>query len=604
MFTLSEVYLGVVPLPAMSQNPDGTFSSLAPPLDQACSPPTDLTVAQFMLDATHPLRPSRDTSSPWFIEDETGRGVGYEEVRARTWGLANAVRGRWPDIVEDDVVCIFSPNNVDYPIAIWAAHRLSLSVSCANPGYTEDELVYQLQATKSKLLIIHPTNVQTALRAAERVGLRSDRVISLTGVNHKPPPIQILNVDQLVKEGLDSPQSFEEKRLTPGENRTKVAFYSFSSGTTGKPKAVVIPHYSVISNVIQNAAFVKLNDPTLSISKARYRKGDVNLGVLPMFHIYGLVYVMFFGLFAGMPLVVVPKFNYVEMLKSIVKYRVTHLSLVPPQIVLFCKHPATKNYDFSHCHFVLSGAAPVSPELTAQFMKIMPNISFGQAFGMTETSSIVTMVPLDQAGTGGVAGGSGHIITNTTIKIIKTDGTLAGYDEPGELVVTGPQMALRYDNNEIATKETFVDGWVHTGDEVIINKSGEVFVVDRLKEIIKVGGFQVAPAELEGHLLNSPLVDDVGVIGLPDEFSGEIPLAFVVLSTQAKNGGMGSMTIKKEISRFVSDKKVNYKWLKGGVVFVDNIPKNPSGKILRRLLRDRAKTLAPEERGITPEQKL
>ncbi|KAG9103257.1 hypothetical protein FRC07_010052 [Ceratobasidium sp. 392] len=292
------------------------------------------------------------------------------------------------------------------------------------------------------------------------------------------------------------------------------------------------------------------------------------------------------------------------MLKSIVKYRITHLSLVPPQLVLFCKHPATKNYDFSHCHFALAGAAPVSPELTAQFRQIIPSISFGQAYGMTETSTIVTMVPLEHAGTGGVPGSAGHIIPNTIVKVVKPDGTLAGYDEPGELVVAGPQTTLRYENNEAATKETYVDGWVRTGDEVVINKFGDVFIVDRLKELIKVRGFQVAPAELEGHLLDHPLVDDAGVIGLPDEFSGEVPLAFVVLSAQAKKSGKGEAAIKKEIAKFVSDKKVNYKWLKGGVVIVDAVPKNPSGKILRRELRDWAKSLTPEERGVVPTQKL
>lgn len=587
----------------MSRNPDGTFSSFAPPLDEACSPPTDLSIPQFILDSTHPLRPIRDANSPWFVEDETGRRVGYEEVRARTWGLANSVRRRWPDVVEDDVVCIYSPNNVDYPIAIWAAHRLSLTVSCANPAYTEDELIYQLQATKSKILFIHPTNFKVALKAARKVGLDETRVVSLMGVNHKLPA-GILTVDQLVTEGLNSSKSFVEKQLAAGENKTKVAFFSFSSGTTGKPKAVAIPHHAVIANVIQTAAFVRLNDSTLPPELARYRKGDVNLGVLPMFHIYGLVLVLHFGLFAGLPLVVIPQFNFVEMLKSIVKYRITHLSLVPPQIVLFCKHPATKNYDFSHCHFALVGAAPVSPELTAQFRQVMPNLSFGQAYGMTETATLVTMVTLEHAKTGGIPGSAGQIINNTIVKVLKPDGTLAGYDEPGELVVTGPQMTLRYENNEAATKETYVDGWVHTGDEVVINKSGDVFIVDRLKELIKVRGFQVAPAELEGHLLDHPFVDDAGVIGLPDEYSGEVPLAFVVLSPEAKKSGLSELAIKKQLAQFVSDKKVNYKWLKGGLVFVDAIPKNPSGKILRRMLRDRAKSLTLEERGLAGAQKL
>ncbi|CAE7221755.1 unnamed protein product [Rhizoctonia solani] len=582
----------------MSRNPDGTFSAQSAPLEGPDYPRDDLTIPQFMLDSTHSLRPIREANSPWFIEDETGRGIGFEEVRSRVWGLANAISGRWSDIAEDDVVCIFSPNNVDYPITIWAAHRLSLAVSCANPGYTEDELVYQLEATKAKLLFVHPASLQTAIAAAERVGLSTRRIVLLLEAKPTTNVGDFLNVDQLVREGLNSKPHFEEKRLAPGENKTKIAFYSFSSGTTGKPKAVAIAHHSVLANVLQKAKFNKITDPTLTRKTARYRRGDVAIAVLPMFHIYGLIVVTHFNIFAGLPLVVIPKFNYEDMLKSIVKYRITHLYLVPPQVVLFVKHPATKRYDLSHCHFCMVGAAPVSPELTTQFMKQVPSVSVGQGYGMTETATTVLMAPLEHMGTGGVPGSAGHILPNTIAKVVKLDGTLAGYNEPGELVVKGPQMALRYSNNEQATKETFVDGWVHTGDEVVINNNGDVFIVDRLKEILKVRGFQVAPAELEGFLLDHPLVADVGVVGFPDEYSGELPLAFIALSEEAKKSGKSQDALRKEITTFVADNKIKYKWLEGGVVFVDAVPKNPSGKILRRMLRDQAKILTPAQRGV------
>ncbi|KAG8786434.1 hypothetical protein FRC12_016555 [Ceratobasidium sp. 428] len=585
----------------MSRNADGTFSSLVAPLNKAEYPRDDLTIPQFMLDLPHPLRPIRDVNSPWLIEDETGREIGFEEIRARVWGLANAIGGRWPDIIEDDVACIFSPNNVDYPTAIWASHRLSLAVSCANPGYTEDELVYQLEATKAKLLFVHPGSLKTALGAAKKVSLPMERIILLKEAKSIAKETKFNDIESLIRDGLVSPAHFKEKRLAPGENKTKIAFYSFSSGTTGKPKAVAIPHHSVIANVIQTAAHTKLADPTLTRQAARYRRGDVAVAVLPMFHIYGLIVVMHFHIFAGLPLVVIPKFNFVEMLKSIVKYRITHLSLVPPQVVLFCKHPATKQYDLSRLHFCMVGAAPLSPELTNQFRKLIPNLTVGQGYGMTETATSVVMAPIEHMGSAGVPGSAGRLFPNTTAKVVKQDGTLAGYDEPGELVVAGPQMALRYANNEKATKETFVNGWVHTGDEVVINRDGDVFIVDRLKEILKVRGFQVAPAELEGFLLDHPLVADVGVVGFPDEYSGEMPLAFVALSEAGKKRGRkDEPAMKREIRKFVEDQKIKYKWLEGGVVFVDAIPKNPSGKILRRVLRDQAKGLTTEQRGVVP----
>jgi len=214
---------------------------------------------------------------------------------------------------------------------------------------------------------------------------------------------------------------------------------------------------------------------------------------------------------------------------------------------------------------------------------------------MTETCTTVTMTPLSQRL--GTPGSVGHFLPGIRAKVVKSDGTLAGYDEAGELVATGPNMTLGYANNPQATKETFVDGWVHTGDEVLVRPNGDIFVVDRLKEIFKVRGFQVAPAELEGLLLDHPDVGDAGVIGIPDDFSGEVPLAFIVLNTDAlarvsaDKTGKEKERIRQTIIKFVKDNKVQYKWLAGGVEFVDTIPKNPSGKILRRFLREQAKEL-------------
>jgi len=186
-------------------------------------------------------------------------------------------------------------------------------------------------------------------------------------------------------------------------------------------------------------------------------------------------------------------------------------------------------------------------------------------------------------------------------RIIKADGTFGRHGERGELVVRTPAAALRYVNDEQATKETFVDGWVRTGDEVIIDENHDVFVVDRIKEIMKVRGFQVAPAELEGHLLDHPYVSDVCVVGVPDEFSGEVPMAFVVPSSEARElievGPQGVLEAGETLCKHVSDAKVAYKRLAGGVEFVDSIPKNASGKLLRRSMREKAKAMKEQAKG-------
>ncbi|KAG8908414.1 hypothetical protein FRB99_006619 [Tulasnella sp. 403] len=430
-------------------------------------PPDDLTLPQFILDTEHPLRQIRSgkvNNRPWLIEDETGKSYSFEELRARTFGLANALAKRWA---------------VDYPTTIWATHRIGAIASCANPAYTESELQHQLQVVKASLLIVHPASLTTGLAAARASGLSAHRVVLMTA--HPSPTESSLvlpTVDELVQEGLASPPAFKEKRLERFENQKKIAFLSFSSGTTGKPK---------------------------------------------------------------LSLVVFSRFSWIDFLRSIVKYKITHLFVVPPMVVLFAKPPTWQR----------------------------------------------------KAGTPGSAG---QLISGTEAKVVKPDGSLAKYGEMGELYVRGPQGRFnRYLDNPAANAETFVDGWVRTGDEVMFHENGDMFIIDRLKELIKCRGFQVAPAELEGHLLDHSDVLDACVVGVPDDFAGEVPLAFIVLSRVAAErvakDPSSAAHIKNAIRKHVSDVKVRYKWLEGGVEFVEAIPKNPSGKLLRRFLRDKAKEI-------------
>ncbi|KAG8962033.1 hypothetical protein FRC03_004672 [Tulasnella sp. 419] len=367
----------------MTNYHNGIFQSGGPKLPP---PPDDLTIPQFILDSQHPLRQLRlgeHLDKPWLIDDQTGKAYGLEEIRARTFGLANGIADRWK-IRDDDVVCVFSPNHIDYPILIWATHRLGAIASCANPAYTDSELEYQLRATKATLLVTHTGGLPIAIKAARAAGLTSDRIILLPPIASPTPPAEgFVTVNELVETGLklDGNPRFEEKRLKSGENQKKIAFLSFSSGTTGRPKAVAIPHYSVISNILQFAAFNHSNDPSVPYEQRRFRAGeDITTAVLPFFHIYGLVVNLHVSLFSGLGIVVFPKFSWVDFLESIVKYRITHMFIVPPQVVLFVKHPATKKYDLSRLRYCMAGAAPLSPELTVQFQKVVPNCFVGQGY--------------------------------------------------------------------------------------------------------------------------------------------------------------------------------------------------------------------------------
>ncbi|CCM01556.1 uncharacterized protein FIBRA_03615 [Fibroporia radiculosa] len=552
--------------------------------------PDDMTTAQFMLDYHHECKPiSADSqANPWVIDDATGKSAGFAEVcfgslyratyiDAVGWRFVTAI-SLTPYLVEDDVVGIFSPNHIDYPVMVWGTHRLGAIITAANPAYTADELEHQLSATKAKLLFVHPWSYSVAVQAARSAGLSADRIVLLEVLGETTSidgPHVTLN--QLVAEGLAAPQSFVERKLKPGEGRTKLAFLSFSSGTTGRPKAVCIPHYAPIANVLQMAHLA--NSATCPPHERKWRPGDVALAVLPFYHIYGLVVLMHFLIFYGESLLVVPKFEFLSILKSIERYRVA-----------FCP-----------------GAAPLSAELTHQLAQVLPQVHIGQGYGMTETSTTISFPQIEQKIC--LPGSAGRLLPDVIARVVKTDGSLAGPGEPGHLVVKSPSNALRYLNNEEATKETFDDGWVATGDEVYITESADVFVVDRIKELLKVKGFQVAPAELEGHLFNHPDVSDVCVVGLPDDYNGELPLAFVVPSVAAaeriKADAAEAARIREALMKHVADAKVHYKRLAGGVEFVDVIPKNPSGKLLRRVLRDRAKEMKEQGKlSLVPKAKL
>ncbi|TFL04442.1 hypothetical protein BDV98DRAFT_562245 [Pterulicium gracile] len=559
----------------------------------------DLTIPQFMFDFTHPSRPVVSPSAPVLVEDATGKALDLNQVRERTFGLANALRHKY-GIDRDDVVVVFSPNHVDYPISIWAIHQTGGIFSGANPSYTSSELEYQLEVTRAKLIICDPTSLDTTLKAAKARNIPVDRIVVFdtpsTGSGYT-------TVSQLVDEGLrlsKQGKRFEELKLKPGEAKTKLAFLSFSSGTTGRPKAVAIPHYSVIINVVQCAVHNKVNEDYTSWNERRYRPGDVGLGALPFYHIYGLVVNLHVTMYSGLSLVVIPKFDFVGFLKSIVRHKISHLFLVPPHAVLLCKHPAMKDYDIrKYVRMIVLGAAPLSEEINYQLFKVFPDAHIGQAYGMTETCTAVTIYPLKTKR--GASGSSGHLLPGVVAKVVKPDGTMAGYGEEGELYAKSPSNAIGYSNNKQATEETFIDGWVRTGDSVVIREDNEVFIVDRLKEILKVRGFQVAPAELEGCLLDHPDVSDSCVVGIEDEFSGELPLAFVVITAEAKKRIAGSkvmeLGLKESIMQHVAKNKINYKHLKGGVEIIEVIPKNPSGKLLRRVLRDEAKAVAKKRKA-------
>jgi len=295
------------------------------------------------------------------------------------------------------------------------------------------------------------------------------------------------------------------------------------------------------------------------------------LGVLPFFHIYGMVIILMHGFMRCATIVTMPKFEFEPFLKVLQDWPITSAHIVPPIVVALGKHPLVDNYKFPHLKYIFSGAAPLGPELTEAVEKRL-NIKIRQGYGMTEASPAThyTVAGTERSGT------VGQLMPSIEMRIIDPgSGNDVPTGQPGEVWVRGPNVMKGYLNNPEATARTVdADGWLHTGDIGRVDEDGYLTVVDRLKELIKVKGFQVAPAELESVLLKHPKIADVAVIPVADEESGEVPKAFIVRR---------EALTAEEVMEYLTPKVAHYKRVRH-VAFVDAIPKSPSGKILRRVL--------------------
>jgi acyl-CoA synthetase (AMP-forming)/AMP-acid ligase II len=337
----------------------------------------------------------------------------------------------------------------------------------------------------------------------------------------------------------------------------------YSSGTTGFSKGVMLTHRNLVANLMQTTACIDITED------------EKILAFLPFFHIYGMTVIMNQGLYQGATLVSMPRFELEPCLQAVQDHRVTRFFLVPPIVVLLAKHPAIDKYDLSSVERAFSGAAPLDAD-TAEAASKRIGCRISQGYGLTETSPVTHIVADRETP---VPGSVGSAVPNTECKVVDVaSGKELGRNEDGEIWARGPQVMKGYLNNEGATRSSIdADGFFHTGDIGHIDDRDQYFIVDRLKELIKYKGFQVAPAELEALLLSHPDVADCAVIGVLDEEDEEVPKAFVVLKQPTSN---------EEIMEFVAARVAPHKKIRR-VEVVDQIPKSPTGKILRRILRDR-----------------
>jgi acyl-CoA synthetase (AMP-forming)/AMP-acid ligase II len=480
---------------------------------------------------------------PAFIDGPSGRTLTYsgwaQSVRTVAAGLHQ--RG----FRKGDVFAIYSPNLPEYAIVFHAVSLLGGINTTINPLYTADELACQLKDAGARYLITAPPFMEKAQQAARESGVREVFVFG-------QPSFAAL---------LDSTGEPPDVSIDP---RRDLVVMPYSSGTTGLPKGVMLTHYNLVANLLQSASALGLTER------------DTIVGVLPFFHIYGMVVIMNLSLYVGATVVTMPRFDLEQFLETIEKYHITYANVVPPIVLALAKHPLVDNYDLSRLHTIFSGAAPLGANVvTAACTRLGCEIR--QGYGLTETS------PVTHAARPGNAGlkpaGIGPPIPNTEAKVVDvTTGAELGPSQEGEICVRGPQVMKGYLNRPDATAAMIdEDGWLHTGDVGYADADGCFFVVDRVKELIKYKGLQIAPAELEAVLLAHPSVADAAVVPLADDEAGQVPKAFVVLKAEAT---------ADQLMGFVAERVAPYKKLRRLEV-TDQIPRSPSGKILRRLLVER-----------------
>ncbi|KAK3152283.1 hypothetical protein QOZ80_2BG0156820 [Eleusine coracana subsp. coracana] len=494
---------------------------------------------------------------PCLIDGQTGRSYTYAEVDSLSRRAASGLRAL--GVGKGDVVMNLLRNCPEFAFVFLGAARLGAATTTANPFYTPHEIERQAAAAGAKVVVTEACAVEKVREFATEKGVP---VVTVDG--RFDGCVEFAEVVAAAEEIED------DVEVHPDD----VVALPYSSGTTGLPKGVMLTHRSLITSVAQQ---VDGENPNLY-----FHEDDVLLCLLPLFHIYSLNSVLLAGLRAGSTIVIMRKFDLAALVDLVRKYRVTIAPFVPPIVVEIAKSPKVTADDLASIRMVMSGAAPMGKDLQDAFMAKIPNAVLGQGYGMTEAGPVLAMCLAFAKEPFNVKSGScGTVVRNAELKIVDPDtGAALGRNQPGEICIRGEQIMKGYLNDPESTKNTIdKDGWLHTGDIGYVDDDDEIFIVDRLKEIIKYKGFQVPPAELEALLITHPEIKDAAVVSMKDDLAGEIPIAFIVRTE-------GSEVTEDDIKQFVAKEVVFYKKIHK-VFFTESIPKNPSGKILRKDLRAR-----------------
>jgi len=495
------------------------------------------------------------------VDGVSGAETDYRTLVTQINAVAGSVAARGLGL--HGVAAMLCPNIPAFAVVFHGLLRAGATVTPVNSLYTADEIEKQLIDAGATWLFTISALLPAASEAAGRVGIPADRLVVLDGAEGHPA----------LPDLLSSADPVPDISFDPAAH---IAVLPYSSGTTGRPKGVMLSHRNLVANVEQSRGLLKV------------RPEDRLLALLPFFHIYGLTVLLNLDFRERARLVTIPRFELAEFLRMIQDHRCSYLFIAPPVAVALSKHPLVADYDLSSVHTTLSGAAPLDGELGTRLGQRL-GCRVLQGYGMTEMSPVSHLLPVDALEV--PVSSVGYTVANMDCRLVdpatgeEIEVPAEGTSAPGHLLCRGPNVMLGYLNRPEETADTLdADGFLHTGDIATVRADGVVSIVDRLKELIKYKGYQIAPAELEALLLTHPGIADAAVIGTADAEGQEVPMAFVV----RQPGAEGDALDEAAVEEFVAAKVAPFKKVRR-VEFIDAVPKSSSGKILRRMLKSGAR---------------